>query len=69
MFDYISENEARKLIQDEFVDLNCKIQLDDYNNEMKIKMEGYDIFNITRKEFSTLEKLEKTIARIRKSLN
>lgn len=69
MFDYISENEARKLIQDEFVDLNCKIQLDDYNNEMKIKMEGYDIFSITRKEFSTLGKLEKTIARIRKSLN
>lgn len=69
MFDYISENEARKLIQDEFVDLNCKIQLDDYNNEMKIKMEGFDIFSITRKEFSTLEKLEKTIARIRKSLN
>lgn len=69
MFDYISENEARKLIQDEFVDLNCKIQLDDYNNEMKIKMEGCDIFSITRKEFSTLEKLEKTIARIRKSLN
>lgn len=65
----ISETQAGELILDSFKDLNCKIKLEDYKNVMKIKIDGYDIFSITRKEFSTLEKLEKTIARIRKSLN
>lgn len=65
----ISETQAGELILDSFKDLNCKIKLEDYKNVMKIKIDGYDIFSITRKEFSTLDKLEKTIARIRKSLN
>lgn len=69
MVKYISEDKAGELVRDSFKDLNCKIKLEDYKNVMKIKIDGYDIFSITRKEFSTLEKLEKTIARIRKSLN
>lgn len=69
MVKYISEDKAGELIRDSFKDLNCKIKLEDYKNVMKIKVGDDKTFSIFRKEFSTLEKLEKTIARIRKSLN
>lgn len=69
MVNYISEDKAGELVRDSFKDLDCKIKLEDYANVMKIKIDGDKTFSIFRNEFTTLEKLEKTIARIRKSLN
>lgn len=69
MVNYISEDKASELVRDSFKDLDCKIKLEDYANVMKIKIDGDKTISIFRNEFTTLEKLEKTIAKIRKSLN